>query len=213
LNNPLRFVDPDGLDPKETHAGVMKRIQERQQNQRIETTQTPIVTSITLRDYQDYQVPTTEFSTERQAGIAALQATNFVSIETNLEIAGSVCQTPNTTYIVTLGPPELRTPYTSNAGNCPGGTTKTATWHTHASAETPIGVTVDRGEDVSRRDKLGSNNENLRGYIATPSGAIKLFEPGTTIKVGDRIIGFLPGGRPDSFDGRVTILPERTNIP
>jgi RHS repeat-associated protein len=73
LNNPLRFVDPDGLDPQETHADVMRRIRERQQNQPIEQTQTPIQTEIQLRP------PIVRNATPAQQGLIAsgyAEATN-----------------------------------------------------------------------------------------------------------------------------------------
>jgi hypothetical protein len=41
LNNPLRFVDPSGLEAQETREEILRRIRERQQNQPVETTQTP----------------------------------------------------------------------------------------------------------------------------------------------------------------------------
>jgi RHS repeat-associated protein len=49
LNNPLRFVDPEGLDPQDTREDILGRIRERQQNQPIETTQTPIATEVQQR--------------------------------------------------------------------------------------------------------------------------------------------------------------------
>lgn len=52
LNNPLRFVDPNGLDPQDSFEDIMKRIRQKQQNQPIETTQTPIATEIQLRPLQ-----------------------------------------------------------------------------------------------------------------------------------------------------------------
>ena len=41
LNNPLRFVDPSGLEPQEPREEILRRIRERQQNQPLQTTQTP----------------------------------------------------------------------------------------------------------------------------------------------------------------------------
>ena len=156
------------------------------------------------------QTPTPQtpsYPIAENAAIAALVIYNPISIQQNLEYAGEICrQLSDNRFIYTLGPANARMKDSSDPGTCPAGTVEDADWHTHAAVDPQL---VHRGflgigrrddnEIFSKADRISNNRDGIRGYLATPSGAIKVFTPGAH-------------GQQHSTKGQVRTLSQRTPI-
>jgi RHS repeat-associated protein len=109
--------------------------------------------------------------TAEAAAVAAMQGANPQSQAMGKEVGGWVHQNPDGTY--SAGPVATGTP--TGLPNMPQpGPGDVAWWHTHPA------VPGYDGENFSQADYGYSRGTGSPGYVATPSGAIKKFDPGTS---------------------------------
>jgi RHS repeat-associated protein len=114
-----------------------------------------------------------KFATAEEAAVDAMQKTNPQSIKENTEYGAWVHKNPDGTF--SSAPPTKGT--IDGLGNMPAkGPDDVAWWHTHGGpdpgydSENFSGATGDKGY---------SKYYNAPGYVATPSGAIKKYDPST----------------------------------
>ena len=118
-----------------------------------------------------------KYQTVEQAAIAILREYNPVSILQDREWAGSICERKNGEIFTT--PPKIGSVGGSNVGDCPPGTQRVGTYHTHG-ANNPA---YPDSESFSDADKINANDRSIQAgnvvpnYLATPSGTIKKFIP------------------------------------
>jgi uncharacterized Zn-binding protein involved in type VI secretion len=108
------------------------------------------------------------FATAEAAAIFALQLANPGSVADNLEYGGWISQNSDGTF--TYGPIVQGEP----AGLTPPskGPNDVADFHTHAAFDP-----LYDNENFSDDDKDTNRTDGVVGYLATPSGAIKKFDP------------------------------------
>jgi RHS repeat-associated protein len=146
-----------------------------------------------------------DYQTITDAAIAALRIYNILSIRSNQELAGSLCEYPDGRIIYTPPNSSTSTASTSTPTPCPTGTQRVGTYHTHA-AEDPslVNSSGDGNEIFSPADRRNANRRSIESgnivpnFVATPSGTIRRFDPAVI---------------PNSVRGRVTTLRSRTPIP
>jgi hypothetical protein len=115
----------------------------------------------------------TKYPTAEAAAIAAMQDANPKSKAKNLEMGGWIQKNPDGTF--TPRPPVTGSP--AGLDNMPAKQSDdVAWWHTHGAYDPKYdnenfsGATGDKGY---------SKANNAPGYVATPSGAIKKYDPAT----------------------------------
>lgn len=111
------------------------------------------------------------FATAEAAAVFAMQLANPRSVAVNLEYGGWVSQNSDGTF--TYGP--IVQGSAAGLANIPNKGPNDVVWfHTHAGptpgAENFSGATGDKGYSTAN---------NATGYVATPSGAIKKYDPAT----------------------------------
>jgi Domain of unknown function (DUF4329) len=123
-----------------------------------------------------------KYKTAREAAVAQMKEYNPKSVAENREYGGWIDKNADGTY----SPAETVRGSTDGLTNMPEkGADGVEWWHTHAAydpaydSENFSGLTGDKGY---------SNANSAVGYVATPSGAIKMYNPGTgaVTTLGDR---------------------------
>jgi RHS repeat-associated protein len=116
------------------------------------------------------------FQSITNAAIFALKVWNPVSVALNREVAGSICEFADGTLIATT--PNVGTIDSSTPSDCPAGTERMATYHTHGAYDPNYD-----SERFSGDDRTNSNNRSrnaghwVPSFVATPNGAIRRFDP------------------------------------
>jgi hypothetical protein len=124
------------------------------------------------------------YATAEDAAVAAMQEANPRSHEMNREIGGWVQRNEDGTY--TPRPPVTGT--IDGLSNMPDRQSNdVAWWHTHGAYEPGYD-----SENFSEDDRDYSDANSAPGYVATPSGAMRVYDPAN------------PG------DGSGTLLPQTT---
>jgi uncharacterized Zn-binding protein involved in type VI secretion len=131
------------------------------------------------------------FNSVDEAANAALQAANPQSIHENLEFSGLIYQGADGKYYYT-GPARgtLDGADPLSQAPAPPGTTVVGDYHTHANYSTKdssgnIVPTEDPSKDIydsdnfSPQDKSDSNTQGYPGYLGTPSGTFRKYDPAT----------------------------------
>ena len=117
--------------------------------------------------------PGDPYTTMDGAGTNAVTDINPTSISTNTEHGGYVYKNPDGTYSYTApvsgGPAGLTT-----LGPTPSTGTVVGDYHTHAAYDPNYD-----NENFSPTDKNGNKADNTTGYLGTPSGAVKKYDPTT----------------------------------
>jgi RHS repeat-associated protein len=116
--------------------------------------------------------PGDRYDTDDSAGEAAIRDINPMSIREDIEYAGRVCLNSDGTYTYT--PPNRGTKNTSTSGSCPADTKGSGDYHTHGADDPQY-----HSEDFSPLDMDLHMGDGGNRYLGTPSGAIKVFNPGT----------------------------------
>ena len=118
--------------------------------------------------------PGDHFPTADAAGEDAIRFILPTSIAEQREYAGRICKCEKGNYYFATGPfPGGKT--TSTPGSCPDGTTPSGAYHTH-----PIRGPIpgdNSPEDFSDDDTALLDGLHQPGYLGTPSGAIKKYDP------------------------------------
>ena len=110
------------------------------------------------------------FKTARDAALAALAEYNPISIRTNTELTGAVYKIPFGGYIY-LSP---RHNGASGDDNTPICAFCSAFYHTHAAFDPRFD-----NENFSPEDRAFAGSYGVPIYLATPSGAVKVYNPVT----------------------------------
>ena len=116
--------------------------------------------------------PGDAYPTVDAAGANAVNDINYQSVKENREYAGRVYQNPDGTYSYT--PPNPGTNDSSVAGPVPPGTTNAGDYHTHGAYDPRYD-----NEHFSPTDMRGNEAEGKPGYLGTPEGIIKKYDPAT----------------------------------
>ena len=114
--------------------------------------------------------PGDEYKTRDQAGIQAVKDVNPKSIQQHAEYAGRVYKNKDGTYSYTA--PNKGDRASSNSGPVPPGKQNAGDYHTHGGKDAGY-----NNENFSRLDKAANANEKVPGYLGTPAGDIKKFDP------------------------------------
>lgn len=114
-----------------------------------------------------------KYKTAREAAVAQMKEYNPKSVAANREYGGWIEKNPDGTF----SPGQTVKGSIDGLDNMPDkGANGTEWWHTHGAydahydSENFSGLTGDKGY---------SNANGAVGYVATPSGAIKMYDPGT----------------------------------
>jgi uncharacterized Zn-binding protein involved in type VI secretion len=135
------------------------------------------------------------FSTQLEAARAALQFANPQSIADNLEYGGMIFQNPDGTFSFTMAR-GTDAGFNPSDAPAPPGTTVVGDYHCHAdySLRDPVTGRAIRTSDPARDDYNSDNfsatdrtgitndargNPAYRGYLGTPSGTFREFDPNT----------------------------------
>ncbi|MCP1106292.1 DUF4329 domain-containing protein [Serratia nevei] len=129
-NNPLSYVDPEGLKPGDT------------------------------------------FKNRDDAGRRAIKDINKTSISEGREYGGRICKNKDGTYTYTA--PIPGTLDQTFVGSCPAGKKNAGDYHTHGANDPGYD-----NENFSSVDTRGNDAENVPGYLGTPGGKIKVYDPAT----------------------------------
>jgi RHS repeat-associated protein len=176
INNPLRFVDPDGHALLDWLFGKF------------------INTTIAQMNAYDHKapglpknipfaiLPGKQHKTAEVAAKEAIKSINPTSVKESKEFAGRVVVNANWTFGV--AGPFRGTESSSNPGLVPFGTLNAARYHTHGSADPRFD-----NEHFSRRDKENARIENVPTYVGTPGGLIRRYTPSTNE---DILVGHTP---------------------
>ena len=126
------------------------------------------------------------------AARAALNAANPQSIRDNVEYSGLIYRGPDGKYYYTG--PARGTDQGANPlrdAPAPAGATVVADYHTHGDYSTvdpATGAAVRtndpakdqfNSDNFSRQDKLDNNRQGYPGYLGTPSGTFRKYDPAT----------------------------------
>lgn len=125
--------------------------------------------------------PIGNFQTLDKAGIAAVKAINPQSIAKNLEYAGNIARTPSGDfgYLPPVpGTPIASRPPSTQAQPLEAGTTIAADYHTHAAFDPRMVTSKGDGNEIFSD---GDKHTNIPGYLGTPKGAIKVYDPKTGV--------------------------------
>ena len=138
---------------------------------------------INLADPWGYK-PEDKYQMQDDAGSEALKDAYLPSVSRDREYGGYVYKNSDGTYSYTP-PKEGKQHSTTDLGSKPS--TTTADYHTHGAESGP-----NYGdEEFSPADKQDNRNKGLTGYLGTPSGDIKKYNPATQspedegVKIGD----------------------------
>jgi RHS repeat-associated protein len=117
-------------------------------------------------------------------GITALQAINPTSIREDKEYASRAYKNPDGTYSAMPFNPgtQAGSPHGPISG-LPAGTTNAALLHTHGGNDPGYD-----NEHFSPQDRGNAQREGVPSYLATPSGSIQRYDPGT-----NRVTILVPG--------------------
>jgi RHS repeat-associated protein len=120
----------------------------------------------------------TRYRTAQQAAIAALRKYNRLSIKTNREYSGSICN-DGAGYFYT--PAEAGTSNSSADVPCPSGSTLAAGYHMHAAYDPTLdgGLGHDGNELYSPADINISNAHGVPEFLATPTRRLYRYDPAT----------------------------------
>ncbi|MBN6714941.1 DUF4329 domain-containing protein [Pseudomonas capsici] len=114
--------------------------------------------------------PGDKYPTRHDAGTQAIWDINPKSISEGREYGGRVCLCSSGEYTYTS--PIPGTQDATNVGGCYLGTINAGDYHTHGSDDSGY-----INEEFSDEDKSGNDREGVPGYLGTPSGAVKVYEP------------------------------------
>jgi RHS repeat-associated protein len=134
---------------------------------------------------------TTGYSTQDAAAKAGLNAINPTSIKQNKEYAGLIYKDADGNYHYIT--PNKGKGTSSSVGTAPDGTTVVGDYHTHGDYSRPIlfGLFVVRTSaakdaynsdhfsdtDMAENRDSARSNPQFRGYLGTPSGALRIYNP------------------------------------
>jgi len=114
-----------------------------------------------------------KYATVDEAAVAAMKAANPGSVKQHREFGGWIQRNADGTYT----PHEATRGTKAGLENIPSkGADDVAWWHTHGSSDKGYDNENFSGDDG---DKGYSKATNAVGYLATPSGVIKKYGPGT----------------------------------
>jgi len=116
--------------------------------------------------------PGDPYPTADAAGTQAVKDINPTSIKEGVEYAGRVYQNPDGTYSYTA--PNKGDKDSSNAGKCPNGKKNEGDYHTHGSDDPGYD-----NENFSQVDIDGNKADGKPGYLGTPKGDVKKYDPAT----------------------------------
>jgi uncharacterized Zn-binding protein involved in type VI secretion len=135
------------------------------------------------------------YATQEAAAVAALNEANSPSIAQNREFGGLIYQNPDGTYGYTEPSPGDGASFDPTTVSAPPGATVVGDYHTHAdySTEGPNGEpqrTTDPSQDAYNSDNFSQDdrdgitndaagNPDYRGYLGTPSGQFREYDPNT----------------------------------
>lgn len=136
------------------------------------------------------------FDTQDEAARAALEAANPQSIKDNLEYGGMIYKDKNGKYGYTGPAKGTDAGFNPTDAPIPPGTTAAGDYHTHGDYSTIDPVTKKavrtsdptkddyNSDNFSQTDKNGITNDakgnpGYKGYLGTPSGKFKQFDPAT----------------------------------
>lgn len=132
------------------------------------------------------------FATSDEAAKAALTVANPQSIKDNLEYSGLIYQGTDGKYYFTgpaKGSDQGANPLRD--APAPSGTKVVGDYHTHADYSTVDSVTGAairtndpskdqfNSDNFSKQDKLDNNKQGYPGYLGTPSGTFRKYDPAT----------------------------------
>ncbi|MEM9588121.1 MAG: DUF4329 domain-containing protein [Planctomycetota bacterium] len=140
-------------------------------------------------------IPPPSFASQDAAAVAALDAANGQSIAANTEFGGLIYQNADGTYGFTTPSAGTGTGFDPSAVSAPAGTTVVGDYHTHGDYSTADAAgnpvrTADPSQDAynsdgfSNADRRGiradaAGNPDYRGYLGTPSGTYREYDPHT----------------------------------
>lgn len=135
------------------------------------------------------------YPTMQDAARAALNDANPTSIRENREYGGLIYRNPDGTYGYTAPNHGSGTSYDPSTASVPPGTTRVGDYHTHGDYSTDDGHgnpvrTNDPALDAFNSDNFSTpdlrgieqdaqGNPDYRGYLGTPSGTFREYDPGT----------------------------------
>ncbi len=129
-----------------------------------------------------------KFATPEEAARAALDANNPRSIADNKEYGGMIYKNPDGTYGYTDPAPGTGAHCTPENAPIPDGATPVGDYHCHGDYDDKTGRTSDPNRDKDNSDgfsdtdekayeKANSKNPGYKGYLGTPSGQYKQYDP------------------------------------
>lgn len=135
------------------------------------------------------------FPSRDAAARAALDAANPVSIRDNREYGGQIYRNPDGTYGYTGPGTGSGTAFDLSSTPVPPGTTPMGDYHTHGDYSTADAAgnpvrTGDPARDDFNSDQFSSSdrrgiaadgrgNPDYRGYLGTPGGSYRVYDPAT----------------------------------
>jgi hypothetical protein len=134
------------------------------------------------------------FATAEEAARAALEEANPRSITANREYGGKIYQDAEGGFHYTAPMPGEERQVDLSSVSAPPGTTVVADYHTHGDYSYDRGADVVRTsdpaldtfdadnfsqKDTKNLDKEGARDRGYRGYLGTPSGAFREYDPNT----------------------------------
>lgn len=188
-NDPISLFDPDGHDGCDGWSceGLVDKNSEAQN----EIAQNAAVAEQKAKAPAQQQNNTTGYGTQDAAAKAGLNAINPTSIKQNKEYAGLIYKDADSNYHYTT--PNKGKGTSSSVGTAPDGTTVVGDYHTHGDYSRPIlfGLFVVRTSaakdayisnhfsdtDMAENRDSARSNPQFRGYLGTPSGALRIYNP------------------------------------
>ena len=185
-NNPLNFVDPYGLERLYTADGrflgkfgdsneirIVKKAEIEKAEKALETPEIAKSMGIltTIVESGSYGV----FSNADDAANAWGQAYNRQSITNGQEMGSTIFEVEiDGTAVITYSEPDTGINDGVNVSPAPSGTKAIADIHSHGKYET-----VYDNNNFSEKDKADNDKTGLVGYITTPDGSLKKYDPKT----------------------------------
>lgn len=120
-------------------------------------------------------LPGDPYSSLDQAGMQAVNDINPQSISENREYAGLIYQNPFT-GAYSYSAPNQGGAHDSSPGILPIGGIPVGDYHTHGATSPPYD-----DQHFSPTDKEWNDRSGWRGFLGTPSGDVKKYDPGTGI--------------------------------
>jgi RHS repeat-associated protein len=185
------MAGPSGYATGLTYEGTLNSQAAQQQGQSTAPTTPTAQSSNTTTESAQQQNNTTGYSTQDAAAKAGLNAINPTSIKQNKEYAGLIYKDADGNYHYTT--PNKGKGTSSSVGTAPDGTTVVGDYHTHGDYSRPIlfGLFVVRTSaakdaynsdhfsdtDMAENRDSARSNPQFRGYLGTPSGALRIYNP------------------------------------